>query len=267
MEPKSITHLHLLSVVAAECAKRGRAVRILDLGCGAGDLLRYLRSELPIQRPSHEFDIRGLDVSDFAPQGIAKLAKNIDIVKTGQAWPYPDNFFDFIVSNQVMEHVADHSFVFLEICRTLRQDGVSIHLFPLKCYVYEGHAFMPLVHRIRRPQYVRLMAKVFYHPKVEALPRPEMELGERVVEFLNHYTNYITERRLRRIAADSGLKVSFSYTPGFYTAKLRSLAKRAPQFDCRPRPVLDYLASLPLRFVSSVTVLLSPAGPRPPFTC
>jgi hypothetical protein len=46
-----------------------------------------------------------------------------------------------------MEHIKDHDFVFSEIRRTLKKDGSSFHLFPLKECLWEGHIYMPLVHK------------------------------------------------------------------------------------------------------------------------
>jgi hypothetical protein len=65
--PKSITHAHLLSVVHTEMSYRsvsGSVVRLLDAGCGDGELIIYLAKSLPLlNRSLGEVDmsIRGID--------------------------------------------------------------------------------------------------------------------------------------------------------------------------------------------------------------
>jgi SAM-dependent methyltransferase len=256
---ESITHVHLLSVLATECQGRGPAVRILDVGCGAGGLIRFLERELPALCPQQRFELRGLDVSDFAPEGTANLAQGIEVVAVGQKWPFPAGHFDFIISNQVMEHVLDHSFVFGEISRALKPDGASIHLFPLKSYIYEGHVLIPFAHRFRSARFFRLMERIGFGRKAN-IPRPEMDFGERVLDYLNRYTNYLGERELRRLAKAAGLEATLTYTPYYYTSKLRALSGRPFKYRYPRNELLDYLSSLVLRYVSSITLVLRPSA-------
>ena len=167
---ESITHHHIAAVIntlVPEVIGNGlsQSVRILDLGCGNGKLLSHLLSSLPVLRPTLAFDVFGLDVSDagvqdpgYIDQAASLLSKEhpqvpwssrLTLITTQQHWPYHPGSFDFIVSNQVMEHVTNHAFVFGEIARRLKPGGVSIHLFPTREVLWEGHAHMPVVHRIR----------------------------------------------------------------------------------------------------------------------
>ena len=69
-----------------------------------------------------------------------------------------------MTSNQVMEHVMHQDVVFREIHRCLSPGGLSINLFPAREVLWEGHALMPLVHRIkdeqRRARLMLFFAKV-----------------------------------------------------------------------------------------------------------
>src|SRR5262249_6418792 len=153
----SVIHRHILSVIAS--AMKGNArLRILDAGCGGGELMRYLSQELTDLAPEVKIEVSGFDVSDFSPHGARDLADNIQVIQTGEMWPYPDRSFDAVVYNQVLEHVADHRLFFRELGRVLRPGGISIHVFPLKECIYEPHVFIPFAHRIPIPAYINAMA-------------------------------------------------------------------------------------------------------------
>ena len=69
----SVTHRHILGVLVAEfeaklAAKPETLIRILDVGCGNGELIRYLYLSLKAIFPSVEFVVCGLDIVDFGVQ-------------------------------------------------------------------------------------------------------------------------------------------------------------------------------------------------------
>jgi SAM-dependent methyltransferase len=62
------------------------------------------------------------------------------------AIPYPDQWFDVVVTNQVFEHVADPPPALREIRRVLKPGGVFIALFPDRSTWFEGHVGLYFVH-------------------------------------------------------------------------------------------------------------------------
>ncbi|RYE96274.1 MAG: class I SAM-dependent methyltransferase, partial [Oxalobacteraceae bacterium] len=128
----SITHQHLLACMntLVRSGELGRPLRILDVGCGNGELIAYISAAFPMLQPGCELEIFGLDVADSGVQADGFFARtltmlrdrfpNVDwkrrlsLVTSRETWSYPDNHFDFIVSNQVLEHVADHDLLFRE---------------------------------------------------------------------------------------------------------------------------------------------------------
>jgi hypothetical protein len=68
---ESITHLHLLSVLATEITKKrithGR-VRVLDAGCGNGHFSSFLYLNLISLFPKLDIEIYGYDVADHGVQ-------------------------------------------------------------------------------------------------------------------------------------------------------------------------------------------------------
>lgn len=261
--PSSITHQHLLSVIATEMRDRPD-LEIADVGCGGGALIRYLRAALPQLLPDCKVQVSGFDVSDFAPHGNSNLEADTKTVRTGEPWPYPDHSLDVIISNQVLEHVFDQPFFFQQVARCLKPDGFSVHLFPLKNVIYEDHVGIPLAHRIPRPGWIRLMSRIgfFNERRANRLPKIETdEFGRRAADYIKNYTTYVGQSELRKIAEDANLKFSFDYTTRFYTAKLRAMAKRMPVFFYPKTPHLDAAAFWFVRYISGITLVLRPMRP------
>ena len=231
--PRSITHLHLLSIINSQTqdAPGGSIVRVLDAGCGSGQLVAYLHNGLSALRPDLHFEIYGFDVSWGTPQtnagkerAITELqqiapgadwSQRIRLLSSSSGWPYPDGFFHAIVSNQVLEHVANHGAFFAEVKRTLAPGGFSAHLFPLKNYIYEGHIFVPFAHRFGNHDlavpYLRLMHRIgFGRLDSEGKPcRNGAANPENQADWLMRFTNYRSKKEFISLGRREGLRVSF----------------------------------------------------------
>lgn len=278
--PKSITHLHLLSLINSQTqdAPSGSVIRLLDAGCGRGDLIAYLHNGLSALRPDLRFEIYGFDVSwgtartnEAKVKAVAELeqtapgpdwGQRIALLSQSSLWPYPDAFFHAIVSNQVLEHVADHGKFVSEVKRTLAPGGFSAHLFPLKNYVYEGHLFVPFAHRIGNHDfampYLRLMHRLGFG-RLDAQGRPSREgvaNAENQADWLMRFTNYRSRKEFIDLGRREGLRVSFRFTQEFYWAKIRSLLRRPPKYVySRKRSVLrDWLSITFLKYASCITL-------------
>ena len=126
----SITYHHLCAVINTEIERRvvPPVIRILDMGCGNGQLIAFLQRKLHQLNNNIKFEIYGFDVVDsnvqvptyfdstikFLEQEFAAIdwRKRIFNITTRQEWPFQDSFFNYVISNQVMEHVFDHDFSF-----------------------------------------------------------------------------------------------------------------------------------------------------------
>jgi len=99
--------------------------RILDAGCGQGKmLLQFHRTDV---------DIVGVDSCDKtitrAGQNVNQLAKNkkINLVTASLVkLPFPDNYFDAIISLDVIEFIEDDASAFKELARVLNPVGKLI---------------------------------------------------------------------------------------------------------------------------------------------
>jgi len=107
-----------------------RGSSVLDLGCGEGMLALLKRKGVVLT---------GVDLS---PELLAAASRNgYDGVSlaTLTSLPFPDSSFDYVVSLDVMGHVAfdDKDRVLAEIKRVLRLDGVTMH--GIECLDRELH--------------------------------------------------------------------------------------------------------------------------------
>ena len=93
---------------------------VLDLGCGDGRATKTITDGLGIS------SLRA--VEGYAPFRDAARALGIDAVDADleQRLPFPDGSFDAVISNQVIEHLADTDIFVAEIERVLRRGGVAV---------------------------------------------------------------------------------------------------------------------------------------------
>ena len=93
---------------------------VVDLGCGDGRVTTELTGGLGITK------LRA--VEGYAPFRDAARALGIDAIDADleQRLPFDDDAFDAVVSNQVIEHLADTDAFVAEIRRVLRPGGVAV---------------------------------------------------------------------------------------------------------------------------------------------
>ncbi len=125
--PKAYRYYNLLDPhpdmpkVAGILKKRG-VKKVLDLGCGSGRNLFYLVKQ--------RFEVSGIDI---APTGIRQIREklgdrkaDLKVADIFAKLPYPDDFFDAIVSVQVLQHAKEKKIKGLvsEMVRVLKPKGL-----------------------------------------------------------------------------------------------------------------------------------------------
>jgi SAM-dependent methyltransferase len=138
-----LVHPNHRYVVAQALALAGPGARVLDYGCGAGEIVVHGRSE-------------GLDIvgADVFYEGARSLEMARESGLLGQCvfemerdrTPFPDASFDMVCANQVFEHVKDIDRALAEIRRVLKPGGVFLNLFPSVGVLREGHCGVPFAH-------------------------------------------------------------------------------------------------------------------------
>lgn len=134
--------------------KRARDYRILDWGCGRGRQVAWLIE--------HGFDAYGVEI-DQAPIDHAReyfdargWGDRLRVIDAAGRVPFPDESFDCLISQQVLEHVRDLPTVAAEMNRITRQGGNGFHIFPAHLRIVEGHLHMPFVHWLPKSDLRRL---------------------------------------------------------------------------------------------------------------
>ncbi len=92
----------------------------LDLGCDNGDFTLALARQLKTNY------ISGVEISPPAVEAAARLGIKVKQFDLNRAFTYPDNSFDVIHANQVIEHLYDADNFLAEIYRILKPGGYAI---------------------------------------------------------------------------------------------------------------------------------------------
>jgi ubiquinone/menaquinone biosynthesis C-methylase UbiE len=99
--------------------------RVLDVGCGTGKTLWLLR-----QKCDPSVELCGLEPSkDMYKQAKSYLGSQARLVQgVAQELPYPDNSFDWVISTQVLHHLAgvEKKKMLAEMYRVLKPGGTVV---------------------------------------------------------------------------------------------------------------------------------------------
>ena len=106
--------------------------RILVDGCGVG---MYVKALQPFADEIHGIDIEPEHLeraSEVIPEAYLQLA-------ACERLPYPDAYFDLVLSHEVLEHVQDDGLAAAELVRVLRPGGRGVIFVPNRLYPFETH--------------------------------------------------------------------------------------------------------------------------------
>jgi methionine biosynthesis protein MetW len=97
--------------------------RVLDLGCGRGDLMRHLCEHKNVKAVGIELDEE--KVMECIASGLSVVQGDINT----EIRDYPDGHFDYVVLSQTLQQVYDPNRLLHEMLRTGRQGIVSFPNF------------------------------------------------------------------------------------------------------------------------------------------
>ena len=132
--------------VAEALGREPRDLRVLDLGCGNGDICaQFARSNQAV----------GIDVADQCRVEYMDLSRCVGV---SESLPFRDGVFHVVISHHVIEHVQDHDLHMSEINRVLAPGGLCYLGTPnLSSPFMRGHVGNSMVLRYQqmRPLFER----------------------------------------------------------------------------------------------------------------
>ena len=125
---------------------KGRALSVLDMGCGDGTIIELLMD--------YGYDLYGYDFPEMGAYLKNRLSKyfgasydkHLHIAKNEWTIPFDDDSFDVIYANQVFEHIKFMDRMLQECTRVLKPKGILLANFPLATRPVETHLGIPFAH-------------------------------------------------------------------------------------------------------------------------
>jgi SAM-dependent methyltransferase len=282
-ESSSITQRHMLAVINTmlkyeKALSEKDTIRILDAGCGEGFMIYYLNKFLPLFNVQKKFLIYGYDLVDHGVQqpGFEKntfsyLSENapevdwsqrIKLITSDEDWPFESNFFDIVISNQVLEHVWNHQQFFKEQNRVLKPKGFSHHIFPLKEVIMDGHAFLPAVHKLNSWDAIYRKVKFYSSFGIGIYRKQKKEYGYDKDYFskvwadkIYHYCNYISYSEISKIIKDNHFSLTTRFSYQYYRRKFRELLGIKTDFIYKNRPSSKVIFFL-IKHIAGISLVL-----------
>ncbi len=193
---------------------------ILEAGCGIGSY-----SEQFLKRYAAR-----VEAFDIEADRVAEAQQRVPhaLVAAAEYLPYPDNTFDLIFSNEVIEHVVNDQRACAEMVRTTRPGGRIVIFCPNRWYPFETHG-----------HYWRGVYHFGNTPLINYLPNA---LRNRLAPHVRAYT----ARGLRRLFRDQPVRVVHH---GRIFGGYDNIARRSPMLGKLIRGALYTVESTPLRIL------------------
>jgi len=211
--------------------------RFLDYGCGGGQVVALgLKAGL---------DFYGCDLfyegGDHSGEIPTELLEKGRVLRMQDATiPFPDQHFDVVSNNQVMEHVVDLDQALREIHRVLKPGGVSLSIFPDRSIWREGHTGIPFLHWFPKGSRPRL----YYAWFMRSLGLGTFRKGRTPWEFANYFSKWLDDWTVYR--SERELEAAYrKHFPQHEHAELEWFDKRVEH-----RPMLQRLPAFAKLFVS-----------------
>jgi SAM-dependent methyltransferase len=189
-------HLSILSELGHSLVPESQ---ILDFGCGVGAMVAEYRNA--------GYDAYGCDLQvrttwesrrvmvapgNLTPINQADHAFLRQIDAENYRLPFADACFDFVFSDQVLEHVQNHARAFAEMKRVMKPGAISLHIFPAKLKPTEGHVFVPLGGNFQNRYWLTLWALLRVRNSFQT-GKGFREVAELNFKYLSGRTNYLSK--------------------------------------------------------------------------
>ncbi len=164
--------------------------RGLDLGCGDGTILQRILDHVGPR------DVVGIDLDPRETEA-ARATGLYSALHTGPGSeiPEPDNEFDFVFSNSVLEHIPELPPVFAEVARILKPGG--IFYFTVPSTTFPDLLYGPWLPGADRQAYNEMVTRriaVEHYFSIEQCAAWMEEAGLRLDESIPYFSRKVTRR-------------------------------------------------------------------------
>lgn len=180
--------------------KINKTIRILDYGCGSGEVVE--------EGQKRGLNIFGVDIfyqdgnrkQDVKDKGL--FGTFVREIKDNYI-DFPDQYFDVVINNMVFEHIEDLHHVLREINRVMKPGGIILSLFPTKDCLREGHCGIPFLHLFPHKSRWRFYYAWFLRSiglgKYKKNHSSAKDWANHWCTYLDQYTHYRSKREIIEI--------------------------------------------------------------------
>lgn len=195
--------------------------KILDCGCGTG---QYLEAFLRLGADAYGIEHDGTKVKQFQTKfpDFAHRVQQGDI----EAMEFPQESFDLVLLNEVLEHVPNEDRALQEIYRVLKPDGMFILFAPNRLYPFETHSVSAKNGTLRIP---------IYFPFIPYIP---LNIGQKLFRYVAR--NY-WPHELRQLVRAKGFTI---VNTGYIWQTFENISRTQPKFMSLLKPFLRQISLL-----------------------
>jgi SAM-dependent methyltransferase len=170
-----------LTEIATTPGCRPSAFRILDVGCGRGDVVFWLLDQ--------GWDAWGVDINpryiNIGRDYLRATGHDPDRLRIvdSNSYPLPSDWFDVVISDQVFEHVANLDALMSEVSRISHGGTLGMHIFPARWRPVEVHMHTPFVHWLPKGPARRRALKGLLSAHIGAAYFSDLPIAKRVEIF------------------------------------------------------------------------------------
>ena len=117
MSEKAYTENQKLLISLAE---RNNSAKLLDVGCNDGNFT------LEVARYIGTSEIYGIEINEDCAKEAQNKGIKVKICDVNKEFPFENDYFDVVISHQVLEHLLNTDNFFSEIHRVLKPKGYAV---------------------------------------------------------------------------------------------------------------------------------------------
>ncbi len=189
-------------------------IKILDWGSGRGTTVALLRKN---GYEAYGVEIDPLPFNNGLPYFNAIYDSPSDFLKLineSCITPFPDDFFDIVFSEQVLEHISNLKIVSQEMKRITKLGGQHYHQFPAKWHLIEEHLHMPFIHWLPKNLLRYILISLFVAIGIEPYwkepgPKNTKDKAKIYYNYSINKTHYRSLKNIKRVFQENSFNFNY----------------------------------------------------------